>query len=315
MLEQGAKVMSAIHKRLYYGLKEEFFLLAHVFGEFLPEEYPYNVVGAERTIKAEDFDDRVDIIPVADPNIFSMAQRVTLAQTELQLAQSAPDLHNMYEAYRRMYKALGVRDVDTILKPMEQGDAVPKDPAAENADSLENIPLEAFEGQNHDAHIMAHLVFGSSGMVGQLPQTVMALQKHVMDHIALKSREQVMAQMGPQMQQMQGQEMPPEQFMQIEAMVADLISQGMQEVKQVSAQLMGQGQEDPLIALKAQDLEIKARKDQQDTNIDLQRLELDKQKSANTVTLGNKRIQSNEGIVDARIDAAREREIMKLRSK
>jgi hypothetical protein len=152
-------------------------------------------------------------------------------------------------------------------------------------------------------------------MVGQLPQTVMALQKHVMDHIALKSREQVMAQMGPQMQQMQGQEMPPEQFMQIEAMVADLISQGMQEVKQVSAQLMGQGQEDPLIALKAQDLEIKARKDQQDTNIDLQKLELDKQKSANTVTLGNKRIQSNEGIVDARIDAAREREIMKLRSK
>tara|TARA_R110000751_G_scaffold90103_4_gene177065 strand:- start:805 stop:3246 length:2442 start_codon:yes stop_codon:yes gene_type:complete len=315
MLEQGAKVMSAIHKRLYHGLKEEFFLLAHVFGEFLPQEYPYNVVGAERTIKSEDFDDRVDIIPVADPNIFSMAQRVTLAQTELQLAQSAPDLHNMYEAYRRMYKALGVRDVDTILKPMEQGDPVPKDPAAENADALENIPLEAFEGQNHDAHIMAHLVFGSSGMVGQLPQTVMALQKHVMDHIALKSREQVMAQMGPQMQQMQGQQMPPEQFMQIEAMVADLISQGMQEVKQVSAQLTGQGQEDPLIALKAQDLEIKARKDQQDTNIDLQKLELAKQKSANTVDLGNKRIQSNEGIVDARIDAAREREIMKLRSK
>jgi hypothetical protein len=315
MLEQGAKVMSAIHKRLYHGLKEEFFLLAHVFGEFLPQEYPYNVVGAERTIKAEDFDDRVDIIPVADPNIFSMAQRVTLAQTELQLAQSAPDLHNMYEAYRRMYKALGVRDVDTILKPMEQGDPTPKDPAAENADSLESIPLEAFEGQNHDAHIMAHIVFGSSTMVGQLPQTVMALQKHVMDHIALKSREQVMAQMGPQMQQMQGQQMPPQQFMQIEAMVADLISQGMQEVKQLSAQLSGQGQEDPLIALKAQDLEIKARKDQQDTSIDLQRLELDKQKNANTVSLGNKRIQSNEGIVDARIDAAREREIMKIRSK
>jgi uncharacterized membrane-anchored protein len=143
----------------------------------------------------------------------------------------------------------------------------------------------------------------------------MALQKHVMDHIALKSREQVMAQMGPQMQQMQGQQMPPQQFMQIEAMVADLISQGMQEVKQLSAQLSGQGQEDPLIALKAQDLEIKARKDQQDTSIDLQRLELDKQKNANTVSLGNKRIQSNEGIVDARIDAAREREIMKIRSK
>jgi len=172
--------------------------------------------------------------------------------------------------------------------------------------------LEAFEGQNHDAHIMAHLVFGSSGMVVQMPPTVMSLQKHVMDHLALKAREQVMAQMG---QQLQGQEMSPEQFMQVEGAVAELISKGMQEVKQISSQISGQGQEDPLIALKAQDLEIKARKDQQDTNIDLQRLELDKQKNANTVALGNQRIQSNEGIVDARIDAAREREIMKLRSK
>ena len=314
MLEQGAKVMSAIHKRLHYGLKDEFYLLARVFGEFLPSEYPYNVVGAEKTIKAKDFDDRVDVVPVSDPNIFSMAQRVAMAQTQLQLAQSAPDLHNMYEAYRRMYKALGVRDVDTILKPMEQGEAEPKDPAAENSDSLENVPLEAFEGQNHDAHIMSHLVFGSSTMVAQMPQTVMALQKHVMDHIALKAREQVMGQMGPQMQQMQGQQMPPEQFMQMEGMVADLISQGMQEVKQISSQISGQGQEDPLLALKAQDLEIKARKDQQDTAIDQQRLELDRQKNANTVALGNKRIQSNEGITDARIEAAREREIMKMRN-
>ena len=206
------------------------------------------------------------------------------------------------------YKAIGVRDVDTILKPMEQGDPEPKDPAIENANSLENVPLEAFEGQNHDAHIMAHLVFGASGMVAQLPQTIMSLQKHVMDHIALKAREQVMAEMG---QQIQGQEISPEQFMQIEGMVADLISQGMQEVKQISLQLSGQGQEDPLIALKAQDLEIKARKDQQDTSIDLQRLELDKRKNQNTVALGNKRIQSNEGIVDARIRAARERELLK----
>ena len=145
-------------------------------------------------------------------------------------------------------------------------------------------------------------------MVGQLPQTVMALQKHVMDHIALKAREQVMSEMG---EQIQGQEISPEQFMQIEGLVADLISQGMQEIKQISAQLSGQGQEDPLIALKSQDLEIKARKDQQDTSIDLQRLELDKRKNQNTVALGNKRIQSNEGIVDARIRAARERELLK----
>ena len=276
MLEQGAKVMSAIHKRLHYGLKEEFSLLSRVFGDFLPGEYPYNVVGAERTVKAEDFDDRVDIIPVSDPNIFSMAQRVTLAQTELQLAQSAPDLHNMYEAYRRMYKAIGVRDVDVILKPMEQGEPTPKDPATENSDSLESVPLQAFEGQNHDAHIMSHLVFGSSAMVAQMPATAMSLQKHVMDHISIKAREQVTAQL----QQPQGGQMSPENFMQVEGMVADLISQGMQEVKQLSAQISGQGQEDPLIALKAQDLAQKAKKEDQDTAIDMQRLELDKQKNA-----------------------------------
>ena len=311
MLEQGAKVMSAIHKRLHYGLKEEFSLLSRVFGDFLPGEYPYNVVGAERTVKAEDFDDRVDIIPVSDPNIFSMAQRVTLAQTELQLAQSAPDLHNMYEAYRRMYKAIGVRDVDVILKPMEQGEPTPKDPATENSDSLESVPLQAFEGQNHDAHIMSHLVFGSSAMVAQMPATAMSLQKHVMDHISIKAREQVTAQL----QQPQGGQMSPENFMQVEGMVADLISQGMQEVKQLSAQISGQGQEDPLIALKAQDLAQKAKKEDQDTAIDMQRLELDKQKNANTVALGQKRIQSNEEITDARIAAAREREIMKLQNK
>ena len=311
MLEQGAKVMSAIHKRLHYGLKEEFSLLSRVFGDFLPGEYPYNVVGAERTVKAEDFDDRVDIIPVSDPNIFSMAQRVTLAQTELQLAQSAPDLHNMYEAYRRKYKAIGVRDVDVILKPMEQGEPTPKDPATENSDSLESVPLQAFEGQNHDAHIMSHLVFGSSAMVAQMPATAMSLQKHVMDHISIKAREQVTAQL----QQPQGGQMSPENFMQVEGMVADLISQGMQEVKQLSAQISGQGQEDPLIALKAQDLAQKAKKEDQDTAIDMQRLELDKQKNANTVALGQKRIQSNEEITDARIAAAREREIMKLQNK
>jgi len=205
-----------------------------------------------------------------------MAQRVTLAQTELQLAQSAPDLHNMYEAYRRMYKAIGVRDVDVILKPMEQGEPTPKDPATENSDSLESVPLQAFEGQNHDAHIMSHLVFGSSAMVAQMPATAMSLQKHVMDHISIKAREQVTAQL----QQPQGGQMSPENFMQVEGMVADLISQGMQEVKQLSAQISGQGQEDPLIALKAQDLAQKAKKEDQDTAIDMQRLELDKQKNA-----------------------------------
>ena len=312
MLEQGAKVMSAIHKRLHYAQKEEFYLLSYVFADYLPPEYPYNVVGAERPIKATDFDDRVDVIPVSDPNIASMAQRVVLAQTELELAQSAPDLHNLYEAYRRMYKAIGVKDVDAILKPSEEGEPVAKDPALENSDSLENLPLVVFEGQNHDAHIMAHLVFGSSTMVGTMPQIVMSLQKHVMEHISVKSKEQVAAQM-----QQQLGEQPPnqQQVMQIESMVAELISQGMQEVKALSAQISGGTDTDPLIALKEKDLQIREQRDANELAVDKARLALDQEKADNTASLGKERIASTEEIAAARMQAAYERELMKQDSK
>jgi len=312
LLEQGAKVMSAIHKRLHYAQKEEFYLLAYVFADYLPPEYPYNVVGAERIIKAEDFDDRVDVIPVSDPNIFSMAQRVLLAQTELELAKSAPDLHNLYEAYRRMYKAIGIKDVDGILKPNEEGEPVAKDPALENSDSLENLPLVVFEGQNHEAHIMAHLVFGSSTMVGTMPPVVMSLQKHVMEHISVRSKEQIAAQM---QQQLGGQEPTEEQVLQIEGMVAELIAQGMQEVKALSNQISGGGEQDPLIALKEQDLQIRAQRDANELAVDKARLSLDEQKATNTMSLGKERIASTEEIAAARIQAAREREMIKQDSK
>jgi len=312
LLEQGAKVMSAIHKRMHYAQKEEFYLLSYVFADYLPPEYPYNVVGGERTIKAEDFDERVDVIPVSDPNIASMAQRIAMAQTELQLAQSAPDLHNLYEAYRRMYKAIGVKDVDAVLKPSEEGEPVAKDPAIENSDALENVPIVVFEGQNHDAHIMAHLVFGSTTMVGAMPQTGMALQKHVMEHISVKAKEQVAAQM---QQQLQGQQPTEEQVLQIEGMVAELISQGMQEVKALSAQISGRSEQDPLIALKEQDLQIRAQRDANELAVDQARLELDGQKATNTMSLGKQRIASAEEIAAARMRAAKEREIMKQNSR
>ena len=311
MLEQGAKVMSAIHKRLHYAQKEEFVLLAKVFGDSLPPEYPYKVVGAERNIKAEDFDNRVDVIPVSDPNIFSMSQRVTLAQTALQLAQAAPDLHNMYEAFRRMYKAIGVKDVDSILKPVEQGDPTPKDPALENSESLENIGLKAFQGQNHKAHIMAHLVFGSSSMVSQLPSVAMSLQKHVMDHVSVQAKEQVSSQM---LQQLNGQEPTEQQSLEIEGMVAELISQGMQEVKALSMQVSGGGAPDPLIALKQQDLQIRAQQVEADDKIDQARLALDQQKAQSNAQLGAKRIETQKEIVASRIQAAREREMLKQRA-
>ena len=309
MLEQGAKVMSAIHKRLHHAQKDEFALLAKVFGESLPEEYPYNVVGAERTVKAEDFDERVDVVPVSDPNIFSMSQRVTLAQTELQLAQSAPELHNMYEAFRRMYKAIGVKDVDSILKVVDQEEESPKDPAVENSEAFENVTLKVFQGQNHQAHITAHLIFGASPMVGQLPSVAMSLQKHIMEHVSIQAKEQVASQM---IQQLQGQAPTEEQSLEIESMVAEAIAQGLQEVKAKSAEISGGGdQPDPLIALKEQDLELRAQQDAAENQMDQQRLALDQQKAQQNAQLGQQRIQSQEEIVSARIQAAKEREILK----
>ena len=159
IMERGTKVMSAIHKRLHYSQKIEFKLLARLFAMDVPM-YPYQVPGAPPEIKQTDFDDRIDILPVSDPNIFSMSQRLSLAQTQLQLAQAAPQIHNQYEAYRRMYDALDVKNIDSIL-PAPQPPA-PVDPAMENANSIKGMPLQAFPQQDHEAHLMAHAVFLSN---------------------------------------------------------------------------------------------------------------------------------------------------------
>ena len=151
LLERGSRVMSAIHKRLFVAMKQEFKLLADVFKTYLPPEYPYDVVGAQRNVKVTDFDDKVDIIPVADPNIFSQSQRISMAQTELQLAMSNPQMHNLYEAFYAMYRAIGVKDIDKILPPPPQPQ--PLDPAVENIMALSSKPFQAFKGQDHQAHI------------------------------------------------------------------------------------------------------------------------------------------------------------------
>jgi hypothetical protein len=143
LLERGSRTMSAIHKRIYSSMKEEFKLLANVFKLYLPPEYPYDVVGGQRTIKQADFDDKVDIIPVADPNIFSQTQRISIAQTELQLAMANPGIHNMYEVYRTMYSALGIRDIDRILLKPDQ--PTPKDPALEHIDALAGNHSKLFQ--------------------------------------------------------------------------------------------------------------------------------------------------------------------------
>ena len=186
LLERGSRVMSAVHKRLYVGLKQEFKLLAQVFKTYLPKEYPYDVVGGQRQIKLTDFDDRVDILPIADPNIFSQTQRISLAQTQLQLAQSNPQIHNLYQAYRSMYEAVGVKNINAILPPPQQ--PMPKDPSLEHIDALAARPFQAFPGQDHRAHIEAHLNFMQLNMVRNAPMVMGSIQKNILEHISIMAQ-------------------------------------------------------------------------------------------------------------------------------
>lgn len=312
LLEQGSRIMSAVHKRLHYAMKQEFKILARVMGESLPQEYPYAVEGADTKVMARDFDDRVDILPVSDPNVFSQAQRIALSQTKLQLAGAAPEMHNMYEVYRDMYDALGVRDAERIMKRVPDEEPMPKDPAQENIDALDMIELKAFEGQNHQAHIMAHLVFGTSPMVQGLPAVAMALQKHVMEHVRIEAKEKAVAAYFQQAQATNVQLPPEEEELQIETLVAQFVAEGMQNVKQLSAQISGQGP-DPLVQLKEQELQIRAQAEQSDTQLEQAKLNLQAANQRQRADQFQQRLASQERQTQSRIDAAMQREFIKQR--
>ena len=312
MMERGTKVMSAIHKRLHYGQKVEFTLLAQIFAEFLPTMYPYEVEGGPPQIKQQDFDGKVDVLPVSDPNIFSVSQRVVLAQTQLQLAQSNPQAHNVYEAYRRMYAALGVTDISAILPPPPA--PAPVDPGMENATALKQQQLKAFPQQNHDAHINAHRGFMSSVLVKNNPVVMAILQSHISEHIALQARELIqqkfmeqMQQLQQAIQQVQSQEQEQELQMQIQQMQLQMEGEIAQAINEMTTQMiteeqesMENDQEDPLIRLKEQEIQLRAMEMQRkDQEID-KKLEVERERIATTDKIAQDRIDSQEDIAQLR---------------
>lgn len=304
LLERGSMVMSAIHKRLYYAQTQEFEMLFRGFGEYLPPEYPYDVPGASRLIKKSDFDNKVSVLPVADPNIFSAAQRITLAQTQLQLAQSAPNMHNMYEAYYRVYQSMNVRDIDGILKT--QTNQMPKDPASENIDAIDGKQLKAFAGQQHDSHIASHLIMGMSPLVQGNPLAAVELQKHVMEHVKLKAEEDAEAELFRQY----GSD--PDRMisdMQREAMISLNVAQYMMDVKTMQTALAGggEGAPDPVIALKEQELKQRAAKDQAEIQLKQEALKNEQMRIQENSQANDERIASQEKIAQGRFEVARER--------
>ena len=305
LLERGSMVMSAIHKRLYYAQTQEFEMLFRGFGQYLPPEYPYDVPGASRLIKQSDFDNKVAVLPVADPNIFSAAQRITLAQTQLQLAQSAPNMHNMYEAYYRVYQSMNVRDIDGILKT--QTNQMPKDPASENIDAIDGKQLKAFAGQQHDSHIASHLIMGLSPLVQGNPLAAVELQKHVMEHVKLKAEEDAEAELFRQY----GSD--PDRMvsdMQREAMISLNVAQYMMDVKAMQTTLSGeggQGAPDPVVALKEQELQQRAAKDQAEIQLKQEGLKNEQMRIQESSQANDERIASQEKIAQGRFEVARER--------
>ena len=303
MIEQGARVMSAVHKRLHYAMKIEFKILARVMAESLPPVYPYEVPGAEAAVKANDFDEKVDVIPVSDPNIFSQSQRIALAQTELQMAMQAPEI----------YDALGVKNSDMILRADTPADIAPKDPAQENMDALNNVALQAFRGQNHMAHIQAHLIFVTGGIASSLPQVVAAIQKHILNHVQLLSEEQA--------EQMFMQQNPnvalvdAESNEQYQSLVAQNVATAMQQVVQLGQQVQQSGQPpqgpDPLVQLKQQELQLKSQQEQNDMVMEQQELQLEREKLAQREAQFQQRLQSQEAQTAARIEAGMQRELLK----
>jgi len=323
LLERGSRTMSAIHKRIYSALKNEFRILARVFKLYLPPEYPYDVVGGQKMIKQSDFDDRVDILPVADPNIFSQTQRISLAQTELQLAQSNPQMHNMYSAYRNMYEALGIKNIDQVLvKPMQP---TPKDPALEHIDALGGKQFQAFPGQDHRAHMTAHLNFMGTNIARNNPMIMASLEKNIFEHISLMAQEQIEVEFRDelvQLQQMQqamqqNPQMAQQMQMQakmlqekIESRKAVLIAEMMEEFMKEEQKITSQFDNDPIAKLRARELDLRAMENDRKAKESEEKMNLDKMKAMMNQSNQEEKLEQNEELANLRADTSIEKTIL-----
>ena len=313
LLERGSRVMSAIHKRCYAAMKNEFKLLGKIVSQYLPPEYPYDVIGGARNIKQADFDDRIDVVPVADPNIFSMSQRITLAQTQLQIATSNPQLHNMYQIYRNMYNAIGVKDVDAVLPP--PAPTAPIDPSLEHINAMGGKPFQAFPGQDHRAHITAHLNFMSVNMVRNNPAVMAAIQKNILEHISIMAQEQVQLEFREQMvnmQQMQQMSVNNPQMQQqlqmltnqIEARKAVLIAEMTEEFMKEENKITSQMDSDPLLKLKSREVDLRAMENERKKEADQTKEELERAKLMQARDLTEDKMDQNEELAELRANTS-----------
>jgi hypothetical protein len=310
LLERGSRVMSAIHKRLYASLKNEFELLAKVFSSYLPPMYPYDVVGGERQIKQLDFDDKVDILPVADPNIFSQTQRINLAQTEMQLAMSNPQMHNLYQVYRTMYEAIGVKNIDLILPPPQP--PLPMDPSMEHINAMTGQPFQAFAGQDHTAHIEAHLNFMQLNIIKNNPMAMGIIQKNVLEHISVMAQEQIQLEFSKELMQLQAMQqqaqMNPQLQLQVQQMNQAIESRKAKLIAEMTKDYMTEENKindgmnnDPLVQLKSREIDLRAMENERKKKESEDRLNLDKLKVMSNRQVADEKLEQTDDLTKLKI--------------
>jgi hypothetical protein len=321
LLERGTKVMSAIHKRLHYAQRLEFQLLSKVFAEYLPPDYGYDTGTGPGAVKQTDFDDRIDVVPVSDPNIFSQSQRITLAQELLQMVQSNPEIHGplgMHEAYKRMYGALGVDNVDALLQPPPDMTPKPIDSGIENSGLMMGQPQQAFESQNHQSHVEAHRSLFLTQVVKENPQIQSIIISHCMQHLQFMAAQIAQQQIPPEVQQriqgvqQQMQQLPPDQAQssatEIQMLLDQFAAPILAQLTQEFLQSIGQGDtDDPLVAIRQQELALKDKQlDQEQTQFEMKQGQRDQEKLLES-EIQRQRISVQKDIADDKLDVAIDR--------
>ena len=321
LLERGTKVMSAIHKRLHYAQRLEFQLLAKVFSEYLPPDYGYDTGTGPSAIKQTDFDDRIDVVPVSDPNIFSQSQRITLAQELLQMVQSNPEIHGpvgMFEAYKRMYSALGVDNVDALLQPPPDLTPKPIDSGLENSGLMMGQPQQAFEAQNHQSHIEAHRSLFLTQVVKENPQIQSIIISHCMQHLQFMAsqiaQEQIPEEVKERIQsvQEQMQQLPPDQAQaaatEIQMINDQFAAPILAQLTQEFLQSIGQGgADDPLVAIRQQELDLKDKQvDQEQTQFEMKQGQRGQEKLLEN-EIQRQRINVQKDVADDKLDVSLQR--------
>jgi len=321
LLERSTKVLSAIHKRLHNSQKKEFRILSKVFQEYLPPEYPYAIANNESSIMLSDFDDKVDIFPVSNPDIFSQAQRIAMAQEMMQLVQSNPQVHGpsgTYEAYKRMYAAIGVDNIDQILTPPPPTDPTPLEAGFENNQLLLGQQAQAFPQQNHDAHISIHMSLLNTPPVQMNAQVQALIHSHIMQHLQMKADILAEQQMPPEMMQQfkglqqQAQQAQPEEAQALSIQAGDMLAQFSSPILaelliEYNQKVAAPQDEDPLVSIRKQELALKG----QELSIEQQQFATEQQRKVQEaqqrISVDRERIETQEDIAGLRDDTARAR--------